>query len=61
MKNILIFAGIAAATSLYLNRKSKDVNNISYDNDDTGSHYVKDAGIAAYNIKENTGEPQPVV
>lgn len=61
MKNILIFAGIAAAIALYLTRKSKYTASILYNSDDKSSRYVTDAEIEAYDIKENTGEPQPVL
>jgi hypothetical protein len=60
MKNILIFAGIAAAIVLYFNRKPRQTQYVD-NSGDAGARYVTDAEIEAYDIRENSGEPQPVL
>ena len=55
MKNILIFAGIAgiaSAIAIYFATASAKSSG--------ASSYVTDADMEAYDISENTGNPQPV-
>lgn len=62
MRNILILAGIAglaAAIAIYFTSGTDDTDD-AHDIDDTDTGYVTDADIAAFDRRENTGDPYPV-
>lgn len=57
MKSILIFAslaGIAAAIAVYFTSQG-------FNTDDTAADYVTDADVEAFDIRENSGDPYPVL